>query len=300
MPPAWRPWFEAVTRAFRESLQLGSLRREIDIAARLQQDILPRQWPMDVRYSLWGAMQPAKDIGGDFYDHFALQDGRRGLVVADVSGKGVSAGLFGMLSKTLLRLLATQRLLPPGLALAEANDALCADNDTAMFVTAFYGQYDPSTGELVYANAGHPPPLVLRAAGGCQWLERAQAPAMGVVEGAAYPQQSVTLAPGDCLLVFTDGVSEAMDIEGAEFGLHRLSAVFGAATGAAEGGGAGAAEGAGEGAGAATLTGARVAVERVQRAVAAHAAGAEQADDITCVALQCHGLGLPEGTHETA
>ncbi len=279
VPPAWRPWFEAVTRAFRESLQLGSLQREIDIAARLQQDILPRQWPMDVRYSLWGAMQPAKDIGGDFYDHFPLQEGHRGLVVADVSGKGVSAGLFGMVSKTLLRLLATQRMLPPGEALAEANDALCADNDTAMFVTAFYGQYDPSTGELVYANAGHPPPLLLRAAGSSEWLGRAQAPAMGVVEGAAYPQQSVTLAPGDCLLVFTDGVSEAMDLGGREFGLPRLAAVFAG----------------GEGAGPEALAGARVAVERVQRAVAAHAAGAEQADDITCVALQCHGLGWPEG-----
>jgi sigma-B regulation protein RsbU (phosphoserine phosphatase) len=274
VPPAWRPWFDAISRAFRESLQLGSLRREIDIAARLQQDILPRHWPMDVRYSLWGSMQPAKDIGGDFYDHFPLQDGRRGIVVADVSGKGVSAGLFGMVSKTLLRLLATQRLLPPGLVLAEANDALCVDNDTAMFVTAFYGQYDPTTGELLYANAGHPPPLLVRPDGQCQWLARAQAPAMGVVESVPYPMQSIVLQPGDCVVMFTDGVSEAMDPSGREFGLDRLIEAFQA-----------------QGAPA----GAREVVERVQKAVAAFASGAELADDLTCVALQCHGHGLAEG-----
>lgn len=272
VPEAWRPWFEAVSRAFRESLQLGSLRKELDIAARLQQAILPRHWPQDTRYSLWGAMQPAKDIGGDFYDHFQLADGRRGLVVADVSGKGVSAGLFGMVSKTQLRSLATHRLLGPAATLAEVNDALCVDNDSSMFVTTFYGQYDPVDGTLNYANAGHPPPLLVRQGGRTEWLGRADGPALGVVEEARYTERAVTLEPGDLLVVFTDGVSEAFDAQGQEFGLPRVADLFGHTPG----------------------TGAREAVELMQAAVARFAQGVEQADDITCVVLHCHSLGLTE------
>ena len=262
-----------MSRAFRESLQLGSIRKELDIAARLQQAILPRQWPQDTRYSLWGAMQPAKDIGGDFYDHFELADGRRGLVVADVSGKGISAGLFGMVSKTALRAQATHRLLGPAATLAEVNESLCVDNDSAMFVTTFYAQYDPVTGELSYANAGHPPPLVVRGDGALSWLARANGPALGVVEGAAYVDRTVVLAPDDMVLIFTDGVSEAMDMAGQEFGLPRIAELFDRLPAGA----------------------AREAVDRVLAEVAAFAGGAEQADDITCVALHCHGLGLPKG-----
>ncbi len=270
VPVAWLPWFEAVGRAFGESLQLGSLRKELDIAARLQQAILPRQWPQDTRYSLWGAMQPAKDIGGDFYDHFPLGDGRRGLVVADVSGKGVSAGLFGMVSKTQLRSLATHRLLGPATTLSEVNEALCVDNDAAMFVTAFYAQYDPVDGTLSYTNAGHPPPLLVRKDGAQSWLGRADGPALGVVEGARYGERSVTLEPGDMLVIFTDGVSEAMDLAGREFGLPQVGTRFEHSE----------------------TNSAREAVEHLQAAVAAFSAGAEQADDITCAVLFCHGLGL--------
>lgn len=272
VPEAWRPWFDAVTKAFGESLQLGSLRKELDIAARLQQAILPRQWPQDTRYSLWGAMKPAKDIGGDFYDHFPLADGRRGLVVADVSGKGVSAGLFGMVSKTQLRSLATHRLLGPAATLREVNDALCVDNDAAMFVTAFYAQYDPVSGELWYTNAGHPPPLLVRKGGQVQWLDRPDGPALGVVEEAPYGERSVVLAPGDLLVVFTDGVSEAMDPVNREFGLPQVAHLFDRRPAGS----------------------AREAVERMQVAVDQFADGAEQADDITCVVLHCHGLGLTE------
>ena len=272
VPQAWRPWFDAVGRAFGESLQLGSLRKELDIAARLQQAILPRQWPQDTRFSLWGAMQPAKDIGGDFYDHFPLGDGRRGLVVADVSGKGVSAGLFGMVSKTQLRSLATHRLLGPATTLAEVNEALCVDNDAAMFVTAFYAQYDPVDGTLSYSNAGHPPPLLVRKDGAQTWLGRSDGPALGVVEGAHYGERSVHLAPGDMIVIFTDGVSEAMDREGREFGLPQVGNRFEQSE----------------------VSSAREAVEHLQAAVAAFSDGAEQADDITCVVLFCHGLGLDE------
>lgn len=272
VPDAWRPWFETISRVFRASLQLGSLRRELEIAARLQQAILPRHWPDDPGYTLWGQMQPAKDIGGDFYDHFALPDGRRGWVVADVSGKGVSAGLFGMVSKTSLRSQATYRRLGPAATLAQVNDALCADNESAMFVTAFYAQYDPARGELWYANAGHPPPLLVRADGSAEWLPRAQAPALGVVEGVRYQDRLVVLQPGDALLVYTDGVTEAVDANTAEFGFDRLAALWTGSLPAP----------------------ARDRVERTLEAVQRFAQGVEPADDITCVVLSRQVAHDPE------
>ncbi len=269
VPRAWRPWFEQITRVFRESLQLGSLRRELDIAARMQQSILPRQWPRDARYDLWGTMRAAKDIGGDFYDHFELPGGRRGLVVADVSGKGISAGLFGMVCKTLLRAIATRHDHAAGEVARQVNEGLCADNESSMFVTAFYGQYDPASGRLVYANAGHPPPLVLRAQGSLQWLSTPGGTALGVVQGLAYEEGAVDLAPGDTLLVFTDGVTEAINAQGQEFGKLRLSALFeGRPTDAA-----------------------REAIERMLERLARYAQGVEAHDDITCLALHCRALG---------
>ena len=270
VPAAWRPWFDAVSRAFGESLQLGSLRKEVDIAARLQQAILPRQWPTDGRFTLWGTMRPAKDIGGDFYDHFPLAGGARcGLVVADVSGKGISAGLFGMVSKTLLRAVATQRHMPPGQAAGEVNDALCAENDTMMFVTTFLADYDPASGRLAYANAGHPAPLLVRADGTLEWLPYTGGTAFGVAEGLAYREEAVTLAAGDAVVIFTDGVTEAIDAAGREFGVVRLSGLFA--------GGAAPAP--------------REAVERVLQAVAAYAPQGEPFDDITCVVLRCNRVG---------
>ncbi len=280
VPPAWQPWFDAVTRAFGESLQLGSLRKEVDIAARMQQAILPRQWPVDERFTLWGTMRPAKDIGGDFYDHFPLAAGARlGLVVADVSGKGISAGLFGMVSKTLLRAVATQRQGAPGQAAAEVNNALCADNDTLMFVTAFVGDYDPASGRLVYINAGHPPPLLARVDGSVAWLPSTGGTAFAVAEGLAYREAEVTLSPGEALVVFTDGVTEAIDAQGREFSAARLAALF-------EARGPEGPQGAPR-----VPPDPREAVDRVLQAVAAFAPQGEPFDDITCVVLRCNRLG---------
>jgi sigma-B regulation protein RsbU (phosphoserine phosphatase) len=273
VPRIWRPWFESITQVFRESLQLGSLRRELDIAARMQQSILPRMWPQDPRFDLWGTMRPAKDIGGDFYDHFPLHRGQHGLVVADVSGKGISAGLFGMLSKTLLRAIATQHEQPVGDVTREVNEALCADNESSMFVTTFYGQYDPASGRLVYTNAGHPPPLVLRARGALEWLPGSGGTALGVMTGLTYQEGVVDLAPGDTLLVFTDGVTESVNADGREFGKARLGALF-------------------EGR---PVADAREAITRMLDRVERFAQGVEQFDDITCLALRCRQLGGSDG-----
>lgn len=269
--PLWRPWFDSITRVFGESLQLGSLRRELDIAARMQQSILPRHWPQDPRFDLWGTMRPARDIGGDFYDHFLLPQGQHGLVVADVSGKGISAGLFGMVSKTLMRAIATQGTQHAAEVAREVNEALCADNESSMFVTTFYGQYDPASGRLVYANAGHPPPLVVRAQGTLEWLPGPGGTAFGVVPGLAYAEGALDLAPGDTLLVFTDGVTESVNADGQEFGQARLSALF-------------------EGR---PTADAREAITRLLERLDRHAQGVEQFDDITCLALRCRRLGTP-------
>ncbi|HSW18335.1 MAG TPA: SpoIIE family protein phosphatase [Ramlibacter sp.] len=269
VPSAWKPWFEAITRAFRESLQLSSLRRELDIAARMQQSILPRTWPADPRFMLWGTTVPAREVGGDFYDHFLLADGQCAMVVADVSGKGIAAGLFAMVSKTLLRSVATQRQLPPSGVAAHVNDGLCRDNDNAMFVTTLYAQYDAATGALRYANAGHPPPLIVRADGSCQWLAPTRGTAFGVMEELVYQEAAARLEPGDLLLMYSDGVTEAQDTQGREFGAERLKALF-------------------EGRAVDTP---HEAIRRVTEAVDDFAGEVEQFDDITCMALRCAALG---------
>jgi sigma-B regulation protein RsbU (phosphoserine phosphatase) len=268
VPQAWKPWFDAIAKAFRESLQLTSLRREIDIAAKLQQSILPRHWPIDSRFTLWGTMRAAKDVGGDFYDHFEI-GGTRNMVVADVSGKGISAGLFGMFSKTLLRSVAIHSKTTLGSIVAKVNESLCEDNDNCMFVTTLLASYDPKNGSLNYINAGHPPPMLLRQDGKVEWLEPTKGIALGVMEGSVYKQGFLQLQPGDLLLMYSDGVTEATDNDNNEFGCHRLAELF-------ERKGTHSPE---------------EAVARVLQAVESFAQGAEQSDDITCLALSCTALG---------
>jgi phosphoserine phosphatase RsbU/P len=262
VPSAWRPWFETVTKAFRESIQLMALRQELDVAARMQSAILPHDWPSDPAYRLWGTMQPAKEVGGDFYDHFEVGEGLHGIVVADVSGKGIGPGLFGVMAKTLMRATATQTVAVPEL-MERVNNELCRDNENCTFVTVFYGLFDPQTGVLRYVNAGHPPPLWIRADGAVAFLEGDSEMAAGVMPEMPYTESSLTLLPGDTLLMFSDGVTEAMNAQDALFGNERLLALFENAA----------------------PTSPEEAVKRTIQAVHAFSDGVEQSDDITCVAL---------------
>lgn len=264
VPKNWKPWFEVITRAFQESLKLNTLQREIDIAAQLQSNLLPRHWPHDPRYELWGKMTPAKEVGGDFYDHLQMDNGERALVVADVSGKGISAGLFSMVSKTYLRSLAMYGLLPVDEIVARVNNRLSEENDTCMFVTVFYGQYNPDSGQLSMSNAGHPPQLLISANGDVSWITpNKNSPALGILENAPYYQSTLQLQPGDQLLIFTDGVNEAMNRKNEEFGLDKIAELFKNNP---------------------TIS-AQESVERVFKAVSVHEMGTEQSDDITCMAL---------------
>ena len=273
VPSAWRPWFETVSKAFRESMQLMGLRQELDIAANMQTSILPRHWPQDEAFTLWGTMRSAKEVGGDFYDHFRLSDGRRALVAADVSGKGVPAALFGMVSKTLLRAIATRSSSDLSIAVKEVNEGLCEDNDSCMFVTTFYAAFDSHNGLLTYVNAGHPHPLLVRADGSASYLLGTDGLALGVMEGVDFKHRAIKLQAGDLLLVFTDGVTEAMNEKSEEYGTARLLQLF-------------------DKPGSPPLS-PQLAVEEMIRSVDAFAGKAEQSDDITCIALQY--LGQPNG-----
>lgn len=266
VPGTWKPWFETISQAFRQSLQLVSIRQELDIAANMQLAILPRHWPNQREFSLWGMMRSAKEVGGDFYDHFPLPGGKTGIVVADVSGKGVPAALFGMVSKTLIRATATRSSGEAGQTIAIANDILCEDNDECIFVTTFYAVLDPASGSLCYVNAGHPPPLLVHRDGTTEFLAMTGGSALGIMDGLSFAQKTIQLRPGDFLIMYTDGVTEAFNPEHQEFTQEALPPLFEHRL----------------------VSDVNIAVERIVAAVDAHANGAPQSDDITCVALHFH------------
>jgi phosphoserine phosphatase RsbU/P len=273
VPSSWRPWFEMVTRVFSESRKLAAVEQELSIAAEMQRTILPTHWPEHASYTLRASMLSAKQVGGDFYDHFALDNGHHGLVVADVSGKGVPAALFGMVSKTQLRSVATGAALDAGAVLRRVNNALCENNESCMFVTGMYAEFDPQSGELCMANSGHPPALLLRPNGQVDTLPSEAGIALGLAPDCDYVGQSLRLQAGEILLLYTDGVTEAMNTAHEEFGHERLVAVLQAAN----------------------VQTVEQALEVVLNAVHAFAGEAEQSDDITCMALHYHPVMAGEG-----
>ena len=214
---------------WREALQsrdrLVALQNELDVARGMQQSILPTRFPKDPSYAVYGKMQPARNVGGDFFDVMYLNDGRVGLAVADVSDKGVPAALFMMSSRTLLKGAAIGVGLP-GEVLREVNDLLIEDNEGGMFVTLLYAVYDPSSRELTYANGGHNSPLVVHPDGTSALLPLTDGIALGIAPDLSYKQNTVTLSPGDSVIFYTDGVTEAMNSEEEEFGLDPLSEFF--------------------------------------------------------------------------
>ncbi len=274
----------------------ASLQQELEIARRMQRAILPRQPPDTRAATLAARMIPAREVGGDFYDWFLIDPQRLVLVVADVSGKGVPAAFFMAVARTLLKSNAPL-LREPGRVVERLNAQLCEDNEQTMFVTLFYAVLDLHSGELCHVNAGHNPPLLRRRDGRVEWLARGTNPALAVIDDVRYREARVQLAPGDELLLYTDGVTEATDAQGALFGEAALQAVAAAAPGAAArppGHAGGSVDDAAD-------TGAEVdapavgdtsgMIDRVVRAVRRFEAGAPQADDITCVWLRYDGGG---------
>ena len=198
-----------------------ALQKELDIAGRVQLSLLPDTMPLSERAEMTGVMRPAKEVGGDFYDFFYLDQHRIALTVADVSGKGVPAGLFMVMTRTLLRATAVRYADAPGLVLASVNDFLEQNNSEQLFVTVFYGVLDERTGRFVYANGGHNPPILVDSDGATP-LETTGGVALGMFDGLDYADAHVDMEPGARLVLFSDGVTEAFNDDEEAFGDDRL------------------------------------------------------------------------------
>jgi serine phosphatase RsbU (regulator of sigma subunit) len=194
---------------------------ELDIARSLQGAMLPQRMPKHPSYSGRAIMRPARELGGDFYDFFIIGEDKIGLVIADVSGKGVPAAFFMAISRTILQASAREGR-SAGDCLAETNTILCEQNPLEMFVTVFYGILNLRSGVLSYANGGHNPPVVVHHDGLVTTLPQTGGMAMGIMSGLTYQEGEISLAAGDTLFLYTDGISEAMDMEGREFTVERL------------------------------------------------------------------------------
>lgn len=208
------------------------LEREMALAGRVQASFLPGELPGNKGWQLAAALKPARQTSGDFYDLIPLPNGRLGLLVADVVDKGVGAALFMVLSWILVRTYAVEQPTRPDLVLSAVNRRLLAETDTGQFVTIFYGILDPVTGTLTYCNAGHPLPLHYNA----QHSSNARplsttGMALGIVDTQPWAQATVQLDPGDVLVLYSDGVTDAKNEEGEFFGTERLQAAVQASLG---------------------------------------------------------------------
>ena len=246
--------------------KLVALERELGIARQMQLSILPTRFPAAAGYEVFANMQPARAVGGDFYDVLQLEAGRIGLAIADVSDKGVPAALFMMSSRTLLRGAAIG-CRDPGDVLKEVNNMLVSNNESMMFVTVFYAIFDPVNGTLTYANGGHNEPLLVHADGSSELLPPTGGVAAGVMSDFQYNSGSVRLSAGDAVVLYTDGVTEAMNPNDEEYGVEQLLRLF------AEG----------------PRPSAKQTNEAVFQAVSEFAKGTAQSDDITCLTLHYKG-----------
>ncbi len=206
----------------------AQINEELRVARTLQQSILPTEFPTHDGYRGHALMRAARMIGGDFYDMFRLDDHRLGIVVADVSGKGVPAALFMVLVRTILQELAL-RGLSPGACLAEANRQLIARNPLSLFVTVIYGVLDARSGFFTFCSGGHGMPYVLRDSGAVEVVAARAAPLVGLIDDAYYPDLTIALQSGDGVLLVTDGVAECFNGAGEAFGEERLLALLASA-----------------------------------------------------------------------
>jgi sigma-B regulation protein RsbU (phosphoserine phosphatase) len=250
-----------------EHNQLESIKGDLAVAREIQQAILPRIFPpfpeeaaqMDIAAS----MNAAKDVGGDFYDFFRIDADRIGFVIADVSGKGVPAAIFMAVSRTLIRATGI-RGVSPSECMTYSNTLLAKESVNSMFVTVFYGIYNIRTGEVTYTNAGHNPPYIMKANGSVQPLPMSKDIIAGFLDDFQFTENTLQLEPGDTLLMFTDGVTEAIDPEENEYGVERLQQLLGQLV----------------------ASDCQKIIDTVKADVKAFAGEAEQSDDITLLALK--------------
>ncbi len=215
-------------RLYQAAVEMGRLQSELQMARQVQVGLLPTQAPTIPGWEFVARWLPARQVAGDYYDFILTADGCVGVVVADVSDKGMPAALFMTLTRSVMRA-SMDGSRPPHEGISRANRLISADSPGSMFVTLFYALLDPSNGQISYVNAGHNPPLHYQRGkrpgqGALSRLGRTGM-AVGVEAETPYEQRSITLNAGDFLLVYTDGVTDALSPAGDDFGMHRLEDV---------------------------------------------------------------------------
>lgn len=215
----------------RTTAEKERIERDLQVANKIQTSMLPRIFPPfpDIKnLDLFATMEPAREVGGDFYDFFLIDEHRLCFSIGDVSGKGVGAALFMVIARTVLK---NQALTgaPVAEIMRRSNELLCADNEESMFATVFLGVLNLQTGQVDYVSAGHNPPLIARSGQPFALLTVKPCVVLGGIEGSAYTSSSVTLAPGDLLFLYTDGITEGMNAAGDMFGEQRMLAATDAA-----------------------------------------------------------------------
>jgi phosphoserine phosphatase RsbU/P len=211
-------------RLYRVAVEKGRMERELQVAYQVQASLLPANVPQLPGWELAARWKPAREVGGDFYDFIPLAEGALGVVIADVTDKGMPAALFMAFTRSIIRA-SLDNAVSPFEGIGRANELICAESSYGFFVTLFYARLDSSTGDLVYVNAGHNPPLLRRALDGqLISLTRTGIP-LGIEPGSAYEQDRIRMEPGDFLLLYTDGVTDAVNDQDEAFGINRLEKV---------------------------------------------------------------------------
>lgn len=261
---------ELIIQRMADHLRLEHLERELETANRIQASMLPSHFPLfpgrgDL--DLYAMMEPAKDVGGDFYDAFFINPNKLFVAIGDVSGKGIPAALFMARSMTQMRMEALRDAAPHEI-LARVNDSLCAGNDSGMFVTVFCAVLDTRSGLLAYSNGGHNPPICDAGGEGFAYMVPPRGLVLGVAEGVPYRPASVQMSPGQTLLLYTDGVTEAANPALALYSDERLLDTLRRIDERAD---------------------ARAMIDEIRADIAAFVAGAPASDDITMLALTYRG-----------
>ena len=252
-------------QAQKEHNQLTAIQHDLNIAKEIQMSILPKDFPPfpdRKEFDLFASMNAAKSVGGDFYDFFLIDENHLGVVIADVSDKGIPAAIYMAISRTILRATALKGMMPEE-CLDYSNELLCKENISNMFVTVFYGILDLKSGEMVYSNGGHNPPMIVRKDGAVEVTQGTKDIVLGVLDWKEFHTKSIHLTEGNTLFLFTDGVTEAMNVGKQLYGNDRLKQTLAQSVG----------------------KNAREIVEMVASDVKKFTEGAEQSDDITMLAL---------------
>ncbi len=257
-----------IWQRMQEHDQLVSIQQDLQTAREIQQAILPKKFPPfpdRTEFEIYASMIAAKEVGGDFFDFFMIDNERLGFVIGDVSGKGVPAAIFMAVSRTLIRATGLKGISTTD-CMNYVNSLLCNESVSCMFVTVFYGILNTLTGEIEYVNAGHNPPYQL-SDGQVEKVDMTNGTILGCLEEFNYQSKKVRLAPGDMLFMYTDGVTEAFDENDEQYGEHRLENYLGN-----------------------NLSGSiEEAVKGCIREVTDFADGTPQSDDITLLAIRFHG-----------